>query len=83
MLTPEERKKFTRAMENPESQMAQELLASEQLEKDIDDPWWKASDGLFDAPSTLLPVVEMLQLPPSMLKAPPSPNLLYNTCAIW
>jgi len=81
MLTPGERKKFTRAMENPKGQMAQDLLASEHLEKDIDEPWWEVSDDPLDAPSTLKP--KMLQLPPSMLKAPPSLHLLYNTCAIW
>lgn len=86
MLSPEERKKFTKAMENPESQLAHELLASEQLEKDMDEPWWETSDGFLDSPNSDHPAISkprMLQLPSSMLKATPSTHLLYNTCAIW
>jgi hypothetical protein len=85
MLTPAEQKKFSKAMENPKSQLAQELLASEQLAKDIDEPWWEASD-LLDPPNIHHPNAskpKMLQLPSSMLKAIASPYLLYNTFAIW
>jgi hypothetical protein len=86
MLTPEERKEFSKAMGNPESRLAQELLANEQLEKDVDEPWWEASDNLPDSPTSCRRGAsrpEMLQLPSSMLKATPSHQLLYNTCALW
>ena len=82
MLNPEERKKFTKAMENPSSQLAQELLASEQLEKDIDEPWWQISDSPSPHDRTTSKPT-MLQLPSSMMRSTPSHSLLYNTCAIW
>lgn len=39
-LTPEERRKFLKVIDNPESELAKQLLASEQLEKEIREPWW-------------------------------------------
>ena len=84
MLTPEERNKFTKALEDPSSQLAQELLASERLEKEIKQPWWKApvldEDGLRRFGSK----PEMLEIPPSMIQPIPVGHpLVYNTCALW
>jgi hypothetical protein len=42
ILTPEERKKFTRALEDPSSELAQQLLASKELESERLAPWWEA-----------------------------------------
>ncbi|KAF7969456.1 hypothetical protein HWV62_27299 [Athelia sp. TMB] len=41
-LTPEERAKFLKALDNPDSELAQQLLASEELESDRVEPWWDA-----------------------------------------
>ena len=43
ILTPDEREKFTRAVENPSSELAQQLLShSEELESKRLAPWWEA-----------------------------------------
>jgi len=48
-LTPDERKKFMKAFEDPTSELAQQLLASELLEKEIQEPWWEGTDAEVDA----------------------------------
>lgn len=40
-LTPVEREKFQRAVADPNSELAQQLLASEELEKVQVEPWWE------------------------------------------
>ena len=40
-LTPAEREKFLRAVNDPNSELAQQLLASEELEKVQVEPWWE------------------------------------------
>ncbi|OBZ66906.1 hypothetical protein A0H81_13111 [Grifola frondosa] len=45
-LTPLERDKFLRALSDPSSELAQELLASEDLEKGRIEPWWEAPSEL-------------------------------------
>ncbi|KIM44574.1 hypothetical protein M413DRAFT_442543 [Hebeloma cylindrosporum] len=42
MLTPEERSKFTKLFNDPTSELAQQLLSSERLETEIQEPWWEA-----------------------------------------
>ena len=39
-LTPTERDKFLKALNDPSSELAQQLLTSEELETQIVDPWW-------------------------------------------
>jgi len=41
-LTQAERDKFLKALQDPSSELAQELLASEELEKERLQPWWEA-----------------------------------------
>ena len=40
VLTPEERARFTRAVQEPGSELAKTLLASPDLAEDIHAPWW-------------------------------------------
>ncbi|KAF5316000.1 hypothetical protein D9619_006332 [Psilocybe cf. subviscida] len=42
LLTPEERKKFMKAVNDPTSELARELLSSDQLDAEIIKPWWEA-----------------------------------------
>ena len=81
MLSPEQRSKFMKAVQAPESQLAQQLLASEELDRDRREPWW--NDTEFDNPNYLRP--KRMTIPSTLLKAPPmnGPSLLYNICAIW
>ncbi|THH27793.1 hypothetical protein EUX98_g6390 [Antrodiella citrinella] len=44
-LTPAERDKFMKALGDPTSDLAQQLLSSEELEKQIIEPWWERSLG--------------------------------------
>ncbi|GBE86234.1 hypothetical protein BKA93DRAFT_816514 [Sparassis latifolia] len=45
-LTPAERDKFLRALGDPSSELAQQLLASEELEKARVEPWWEAQPSV-------------------------------------
>ncbi|KAJ8692119.1 hypothetical protein PTI98_009459 [Pleurotus ostreatus] len=40
LLTPSQQQKFLKALQDPSSELAQQLLASEQIEKDTVLPWW-------------------------------------------
>ncbi|KAH7922320.1 hypothetical protein BV22DRAFT_1106691 [Leucogyrophana mollusca] len=42
LLTKEERDKFFKALRDPSSELAQQLLASEELQKGKREPWWEA-----------------------------------------
>lgn len=81
LLSPEERAKFISAMQDPSSELMQNLLASEQLEKDKSLPWWQ-DDQNSDGQRGILP--KILTIPSEMRKVyPHSHSLLYNLCAIW
>ncbi|KDR80603.1 hypothetical protein GALMADRAFT_222197 [Galerina marginata CBS 339.88] len=88
MLTPEERKKFTKAFDDPTSELAQQLLSSEQLEKEIQEPWWEAPT--VDDSETIDDIVrrhgtrpDLMSIPTSMVKPIPTGHpLVYNMCAI-
>ncbi|KAF8909308.1 hypothetical protein CPB84DRAFT_1765790 [Gymnopilus junonius] len=89
MLTPEERKEFTKAFDDPTSELAQRLLSSEQLGKEIRGPWWEAPaiEGECESSEGLSPQYgprpRMMDVPASMVKPLPTGHpLVYNMCAI-
>ncbi|KAJ7628639.1 hypothetical protein FB45DRAFT_41847 [Roridomyces roridus] len=73
LLTPDEREKFLKVMENPSSELAQQLLASQELENEKQDPWWDS-----DSSSP-----EPIQVPPSLSSPNGGPSLIYNICAVF
>jgi len=85
-LTPAERDKFLKALNNPSSELAQQLLASEELEKQRQEPWWEASilDGEHNPTRQFGAKPEVMYIPSEMMGTPPKgPNvLIYNLCAI-
>jgi hypothetical protein len=96
MLTPEERSKFMKVFKDPTSELAQQLLSSERLETEIQEPWWEASvagegeDVTFSqrrgqpVPRRSGARPNMMKIPLSMVKPIPSGHpLVYNMCAIW
>ncbi|KAF8145039.1 hypothetical protein K438DRAFT_1872703 [Mycena galopus ATCC 62051] len=88
LLTPAEREKFLKVMEDPSSELVLQLL-SEELEVEKQEPWWSAPAGLAEGnapgPSTHRygPPPNRLQVPAS-LTAPnrTAPSLIYNICAV-
>lgn len=93
-LTPEERERFTKALRDPDSELAQQLLSSEELEKVRVEPWWEAPDDASAGPSSAsFPAQKRygekpasMQVPANMAGASHTPGkfplLLYNLCAI-
>lgn len=82
LLTAEERSKFLSAMGNPSSDLAQQLLNSEELERDKQRPWWEAS-GIEDGEGTSSREIEPILIPLSMVKpSSDSKTFIYNMCAI-
>ncbi|PCH44107.1 hypothetical protein WOLCODRAFT_133088 [Wolfiporia cocos MD-104 SS10] len=88
-LTPAERDKFMRALQDPNSELTQQLLASEELEKERIEPWWETPTGMdADAedqiPSDASKKAELhrrygtkppvMQVPSSMLNTPSVPG---------
>lgn len=95
MLTPEERSKFTNLFNDPTSELAQQLLSSERLETEIQEPWWEAlvagkaeDDAPLGSRGQFVPRrsgtrPNMMKIPASMVKPIPSGHpLVYNICAI-
>ncbi|KZT72024.1 hypothetical protein DAEQUDRAFT_763498 [Daedalea quercina L-15889] len=93
-LTPAEREKFTKALRDPSSELAQQLLSSEELENVRTEPWWEGSKdtsgeqarGLRRAQKRYGKRPAMMQIPAHMTRTPPTPGkfplLLYNICAV-
>ncbi|KAL9713458.1 hypothetical protein Ac2012v2_003068 [Leucoagaricus gongylophorus] len=89
MLTPAERRKFVKALENPSSELAQTLLASKQLEVEIEQPWWINGVEDFDREHLSQEAKEIerrptpICVPQSMVKpVPPGHPLVFNLLAI-
>ena len=87
ILTPEERNKFLKALDNPSSGLGQQLLASEELERDLVKPWWEervvGGDPLPATSKRFGSRPEFMNVPSSMVQPHPSgPLLIYNICAI-
>ncbi|KAH9840290.1 uncharacterized protein C8Q71DRAFT_805910 [Rhodofomes roseus] len=93
-LTPAEREMFTKALRDPNSELAQQLLSSEELEKVRIEPWWEAPDDpSTDDPSTSWRAQKRYGKKPAMMPIPENmvgtshtpgkyPLLLYNICAV-
>ncbi|TFY65414.1 hypothetical protein EVG20_g5599 [Dentipellis fragilis] len=92
-LTEAERAKFMHAVQDPSSELAQQLLASQELMQDAVEPWWDApvaapldEDGVEDAKSEKKRYghkPEPLQVPEALLNAASlTLPLAYNLMAI-
>ena len=88
MLTSAERSKFITVFNNPTGELAQQLLASESLEKEIQDPWWEPKDDIQIKEDLLSPPrhkakPRLMEVPLSMINPNPTGHtLLYNICGI-
>jgi hypothetical protein len=86
MLTSAERSKFITTLNDPTGELAQQLLASETLEKEIQVPWWEALRSNED--NSQIPLrrdakPRMMDVPVSMINPNPTGDtLVYNICAI-
>ena len=87
MLTSAERSKFITALNNPTGELAQQLLASESVEKGIQDPWWEVKDDsqfkedFFPPRQKAKP--RIMEVPLSMINPNPTGHpLVYNICGI-
>ena len=90
-LTPEERARFTRAVQDPASVLAQTLLTSPDLVNDIHAPWWSPSSSTLPANAPAphpARTPDVMAIPEALLAAPtpPSPaqafSLAYNLVSI-
>jgi hypothetical protein len=81
ILSVEQRDAFMKALQTPSSKLAQDLLASAELQTETTEPWWNVSD--LDQPNYSRPA--MMSIPSGMLNGSPmgGPSLLYNICAVW
>ena len=82
------------ALRDPNSELAQQLLSSEEIEKVHLAPWWEAPEDADEkGPSAAFRTQKrygkrpaMMEIPEHMARTPPTPGklplLLYNLCAI-
>jgi hypothetical protein len=86
-LTQEERSRFLKALDDPSSELAQQLLASEELERTKQYPWWDAPVVSDDAPASQFKRYgmkpEVISIPSNAVKPLSGPSLVYNLCAVW
>ena len=88
MLTSAERSKFITVLNNPTGELAQQLLASESLEKEIQDPWWEAPKDNTQVKEDFSPPrhnakPRIMEVPLSMINPKPTGRpLVYNVCGI-
>ncbi|KAK7019915.1 hypothetical protein R3P38DRAFT_2971182 [Favolaschia claudopus] len=82
LLTADEREKFLKAMEDPSSELALQLLASEELSVEKQEPWWSAAfSGMSSAQHGALP--DPIKIPTTLASpSRPGPPLIYNSCAV-
>ena len=90
-LSPEERTRFTRAVQDPGSELAKTLLTSPELVEDIPAPWWVTlpSTPQANAPTSCpAPPPDVMTIPEALLTASTSPShppafpLAYNLVVI-
>jgi len=79
LLPDEERAKFLKTMEDPSSDLREQLLADGGLLHKQFKPWWRNRED----PTVKCPT--MMSIPRSLVGRMPSdgPALLYNICAVW
>ncbi|KAF9269090.1 hypothetical protein L218DRAFT_418922 [Marasmius fiardii PR-910] len=80
-LTEDEKSRFLKAVENPESDLGKDLLAHSREEFE---PWWEIHRNEDEDPESQMP--EPMRIPSTMVRATPistGPPLIYNLCAIW
>ena len=85
LLTPAERNKFLKAVANPSSELAQQLLADEKLERDRQEPWW-TEKPVSDDDSNVLSKngrkPTMMPIPAKTIQSQPNLSLIYNISAV-
>ena len=76
-----------KALDNPACELAQQLLASEELHSERLEPWWKApslDDGTQTSSAKRYGAKPRAMPMPSIIpEAPGTGSLLYNICALW
>ncbi|KAJ7326304.1 hypothetical protein DFH08DRAFT_787221 [Mycena albidolilacea] len=84
-LSPAEREKFLKVMEDPSSDLALQLLASEELEVEKKEPWWSRPTGPEPPTRQYGAPPDPIQVPPSLTSPPnrTAPSLIYNICAAY
>lgn len=83
-MTKEEIDRFFNALRDPTSQLAQQLLSSEELQSVRREPWWE--DSLEESPSGSVRYGSqpaLMEVPCNLVKRQASsPSLIYNVCAV-
>lgn len=84
LMTKEEIDRFFNALRDPTSQLAQQLLSSEELQSVRREPWWEVSlEGSSSASTRYGPQPALMEVPRNLIKRQASsPSLIYNVCAV-
>ncbi|KAJ7057137.1 hypothetical protein C8F01DRAFT_1211213 [Mycena amicta] len=78
LLKPEERERFLKAMEDPSNELATQLLASEDLERDKLEPWWTAPTLLAESSSQ-----RRFGVPPEPIQIPSFLKIAQSKCIAY
>ena len=70
-------------LQNPSSESAQQLLASEELESEQVEPWWEAPSIQESVVKRYGSAPEIMPIPSTLPKTPVTGSpLIYNICAV-
>jgi hypothetical protein len=87
MLTDSERAKFSGVFTNPSGALARTLLASEALEREMQEPWWEVppfEDNHISSTMHHRTKLKPVPIPANMIGAVPIEHcLIYNIVAVW
>ncbi|KAI6035863.1 hypothetical protein EDC04DRAFT_3032527, partial [Pisolithus marmoratus] len=87
-LTNKERDTFFKLLRDPASALAQKLLSSTDLDKELQAPWWDSPQVPIDDLDTTTTRYghrpPLMEVPPGLKRwNPESPSLLYNICSVF
>jgi hypothetical protein len=85
LLTPGERDRFLKAANNPSSELAQQLLANEELDRDRQEPWWTEGSVAADSASNTLRINRkpmLMPIPTKVAQSHLNISLIYNIAAV-
>lgn len=84
LMTKEEIDRFFNALRYPNSQLAQQLLSSEELQSVRQEPWWEASmEGSPSGSVRYGSKPALMEVPLNLVRRQASsPSLIYNVCAV-
>ncbi|KIJ34956.1 hypothetical protein M422DRAFT_262918 [Sphaerobolus stellatus SS14] len=86
LLSPSRREAFLKAMKDPESELAQQLLASEELHRNLHKPWWESpslDEETLEQTSEYGKPPKTMAIPENLILVAVKAPIIYNITALF